>query len=1322
MDTNGHATPTADPPSDIRLLREENEREELTLRKMELQQTRKVMEQWGGEYNGFVNPATPLFDSPDFFYPYIGENLPFNLDNRLKGELLPVYITEYGLKLLRDYSRWLAAFNPYAINALENRVSYIAGKGFGYSAVPVARVGSYRHGDLELCRLCQAVWDDFADRVDWGMWEQYLVRKVDVDGEAFLRFFHTGGGKVTIRPIEPEHVRSPGDQSAHRSFGIETPEYDIMDTLGFWVVLNPALSWTPTFVSAEDVIHIKETCTVGGPSSKRGYPLLIPVRQNLQRALNLLQYMSALARAQSSIAMTRKWKQYGAAAISAWQQNNADVQGQSWFSGQQRYGKQYGPATVLDIPENVEYEFPATKIGAAALVDVLQAELRAVASRLVMPEYMIGSNAENANYSSTLVAEAPSVKIFERIQASYARHFGDGRKGEPKHCGVWWRVIRAAVDWGRLPREVLTRVKSHVEPPMVAARDQEKETTRYSTLNEKGVLSKDTWSKKEGLERDREKAQIEKEQAEQQSAAPQGMPGQPGAQPPGAPEQPGPNQPPAPGGPGSGPQKPGQGIDEKRIPEMARDAREWIEEVFRSLGKKAPKLDDQDIADALRSQMPGEPRGMVEACTPNKAGHGYHDTETGAPCSPGGKETPAERPKASVSTGVRPGGDESPDLLPISEKAAKIIVAAPRGVMQQVTKVRDKVRAIAVKRFAAMEEKYGRAGAIAVMSAVIAMTPVPVPGSSLAPILIAEGVRYIVGRLSKPEGAQPPRDAAAATRDVVADMRLLGKKYGGMVPLWELRDRMDRRGVKNRDEQDRVINELRRKRIASGGSEEGRDLYRNPELARKIRAASIRDNDGGAPTDYLTFRPEHKQESFAWQVRRALKAVRVVQEVKDDTGHEHDPATGRFGNSSGSSGGSEGIHSRPSKGAATYAQAARDTIQHVGGIKSAADVRRAKSLLKRAGYKDEKLINDALMASGDKEKSAKPASPESLAKDVNDELLSLPSWTGNRLGKDASDFDKQGHKVFVADLFDRMKEKYSGLTMEDFKKQLVAAWRKGEIGLARADMGPEINPGKTKASETGYEGWRYHTVTLPKREKRAEESVSHPPRCGACGGPAIPMAAGGYRCGNPPCEWVRGERSVMETKDSQGHEHAPKGSETGGQFVKQGGGGGGRTNPDGPSRSQQTRPDKSNPYLADPKEHKATKRLAVAKIKSAPIPSPEKIAKMKAALERAKTDPKARAGGDARGSSADRRRRAQNLFREFGGEERGYVVCHGTGIRLHWSDDPKENPHGYPKFEQGKIFTACQGGGYQMPNLLPESFAYNRSRNDKPLRGENACK
>ena len=137
-------------------------------------------------------------------------------------------------------------------------------------------------------------------------------------------------------------------------------------------------------------------------------------------------------------------------------------------------------------------------------------------------------------------------------------------------------------------------------------------------------------------------------------------------------------------------------------------------------------------------------------------------------------------------------------------------------------------------------------------------------------------------------------------------------------------------------------------------------------------------------------------------------------------------------------------------------------------------------------------------------------------------------------------------------------------------------------------------------------------------------------------------------------------------------------------------------------------------------ERAASTKLARKKIKTTPAPDEKAVAKAREELAAARRG-EGRAGGEARGgSAASRRQQRRNLFKEFGGEEKGYVVCPWTGLKMHWTDDPQENPQGYPKFERGKIFVKCQGGGYQLANLIPESFAANRSRNDKRLRKENS--
>jgi len=138
-------------------------------------------------------------------------------------------------------------------------------------------------------------------------------------------------------------------------------------------------------------------------------------------------------------------------------------------------------------------------------------------------------------------------------------------------------------------------------------------------------------------------------------------------------------------------------------------------------------------------------------------------------------------------------------------------------------------------------------------------------------------------------------------------------------------------------------------------------------------------------------------------------------------------------------------------------------------------------------------------------------------------------------------------------------------------------------------------------------------------------------------------------------------------------------------------------------------------FIASKAEFKAAQKQAKAKIAKAPVPTKEEVEKAHRDLKNAR-----RAGGESRGgNSRDRRNQRRNLFKEFGGEERGYVVCHGSGVKLHWSRDPEENPNGFPILSRGKVFVKKQGGAYRLSNLLPEFLAYNKHRGDSPLREEN---
>lgn len=441
-----------------------------------------------------VDPREPYLDSGSEFWLPIGgdEPVPPNMDRQGKGEHIPDYLTWWGLKQLRDQSRRLCAFNPFAKNALANRVNYIVGSRFTYTAEEVPGAGA-QPGDVP---AVQGVIEDFLDANDWCEREQQAVEQCDRDGEAFLRFFVQWDGRVLVRDIMPEQVKSPPGKESDPcyTFGIETDPVDAETRLAYHVAYDPRSPLTER-VPAEDILHL---CLNSHRTSKRGLPTLWPVRRNLERIDKILRNMSQMAQIQASIALIRYHAGQSAANVQSFQQAAAAYQYQAPFTGRTETITKYPPGAILDASAADRYEFPSGNVNAAAFVGIVQAELRAVAALLVMPEYMLSSDASNANYSSTMVAESPAVRNFERLQSWFKGKFGLGLYGPGRQVGVIGRVIRAAVEAGRLPPRVLRTVTVKVEAPSLTTRDPLQEAQVRDIETRAGVLSPQTWCELEG--------------------------------------------------------------------------------------------------------------------------------------------------------------------------------------------------------------------------------------------------------------------------------------------------------------------------------------------------------------------------------------------------------------------------------------------------------------------------------------------------------------------------------------------------------------------------------------------------------------------------------------------------------------------------------------------------------------------------------------------------------------------------------------------------------------------------------------------------------
>jgi hypothetical protein len=441
----------------------------------------RLLEALDSLWDDFVDPREAYFDADGGWWPQVAS---VSGRTRRSGE---GPFSEQALRELREQCRRLAATNEFAINGHENRISYIVGAGHSYRAA----VCKGMDAPAEVPLAVQKVLDEFLMENRWQARQQEIVRRIDRDGEAFLRFFVDEAGLTRVRFIEPDQIAAPAALAADpsASFGIQTDAQDVESVLGYYV--------DGEFVDAGEVQHRRGNVDF---NVKRGLPLYTPVRKNLRRAEKLLRNMSIVAEIQSAIALIRKHRGASRSGIEQFVADNsvAGVSDPGYNGGRTRHYSQYGPGTILDAPAGLEYDFPARGLDASSFVAVLQAELRAIASRLVMPEFMFTSDASNANFASTMVAEGPAIRMFERLQASTIE----------QDRAVMWRVVDNAVGAGRLPHDVHSLIDIQMIPPSLHIRDQLRQAQVDRIAFDSGILSPQTWSQHLGLDYDQEQKNL----------------------------------------------------------------------------------------------------------------------------------------------------------------------------------------------------------------------------------------------------------------------------------------------------------------------------------------------------------------------------------------------------------------------------------------------------------------------------------------------------------------------------------------------------------------------------------------------------------------------------------------------------------------------------------------------------------------------------------------------------------------------------------------------------------------------------------------------
>lgn len=358
---------------------------------------------------------------------------------------------ESQLALIRNKARIQWHKNPYAQDLLLNLQSFTVGTGHKYTSV-MRRGDDIGNKPAEQLRLRLGEFLTALLKLNkWRKRQSENVLRYHRDGESFTRMFPQDSGMTLFRFIEPGCVYTPPQFSAidHFDFGIETLEDDVETNVTFFVDKEP--------IPAYDVQHRKANVDM---NFKRGLSSLYGIDEHLDRSYRLLRNMSTVVEIQSAIAMIRKHRKTSG-AVENFAARNASFTRQNPLSGNNENFQRIRPGSVLDVKEGSDYEFPAVGLKPGAPVEVLGAELRAIASSKSLPEYMIGSDASNANYSSTMVAESPAVRFLQGEQANVIE----------SDLELIWAAVEVAINAGILKPETVTICDIQAEAPNLIMRD-----------------------------------------------------------------------------------------------------------------------------------------------------------------------------------------------------------------------------------------------------------------------------------------------------------------------------------------------------------------------------------------------------------------------------------------------------------------------------------------------------------------------------------------------------------------------------------------------------------------------------------------------------------------------------------------------------------------------------------------------------------------------------------------------------------------------------------------------------------------------------------
>ncbi|MBT5018161.1 MAG: phage portal protein [Planctomicrobium sp.] len=376
----------------------------------------------------------------------------------------------------RDDVRKLIRSNPHACNILRLLESYVTGPGLKLTHQPIDTLEVDQMDD-QLLKQANQLWKQFCDHNFSHYSFREHARRTWRDGECFVRKFSDSAWPPSLRFVDPESISATTNDPS--SQGILTEPHDVETPVEYL----RHLSHDNQIVERIPASQMTQTRIGVDSNEKRGVSLFAPLVEPLKCFSRWLDTELLARKLQSSIVLWRKVQ--GSPQMA---ENFADQAGTTGVGGSRR--EKFAPGTVLTTNHGTDIQFLQPNTNFTDAVSLGRMLLLSVAAGAGLPEFMLTSDASNANFASTMVAEGPAVKFFQSQQEFFAAEF----------TKLWKWVMQEAIEQGRLPEDFFDRIDIKWSFPPLINRDRPRERLADARLVESGILSRAEVARRDGVD------------------------------------------------------------------------------------------------------------------------------------------------------------------------------------------------------------------------------------------------------------------------------------------------------------------------------------------------------------------------------------------------------------------------------------------------------------------------------------------------------------------------------------------------------------------------------------------------------------------------------------------------------------------------------------------------------------------------------------------------------------------------------------------------------------------------------------------------------